>query len=109
VQPEEPDMVDLPIVCTLLPGELNAKAMALLPGIVRTATQRVEIENGYRFEFLPTGATLTAITAMIEVERRCCRFLQFRLTVEPGEGPFRLDVSGPVGTQAFLAALFDAQ
>jgi hypothetical protein len=108
MKPEERDMKDLPIVCTLLPGELNAKAMALLPGIARTVTQRVEIANGYRFEFLPTGATLGAITAMIDAERRCCRFLQFRLTVEPDEGPFRLDVSGPVGTQTFLAALFDA-
>jgi hypothetical protein len=101
-------MENLPIVCTLLPGELNAKAMELLPGIARAATQRAAIENGYRFEFLPTGTTLAAITAMIEAERRCCRFLQFRLTVEPDEGPFRLDVCGPAGTQGFLAALFDS-
>ena len=40
---------------------------------------------------------------VIERERSCCRFLQFVLTVPPGDGPFQLDITGPDGTTGFLA------
>ncbi len=39
----------------------------------------------------------------IAAERRCCRFLQFVLTMEPDEGPVWLEVTGPPGTAEFLA------
>jgi len=65
----------------------------------------VAIENGYRLQF-PAGADcLGAIAAMIDAERRCCRFLRFQLTVEPDEGPLFLDVTGPAGTQEFLSGI----
>jgi hypothetical protein len=54
-------MRDLPIVCTLQPGELNARATQLLPGIAAGAKQRYAIENGFRFEFQPDGEVLASI------------------------------------------------
>jgi hypothetical protein len=96
---------ELPIACTLRPGELIARASELLPGVARLAVSRVTIENGYRLEF-PTGANcLAEIATMIDAERRCCRFLRFQLTVEPDSGPVYLDVTGPPGTQEFLSGL----
>jgi hypothetical protein len=44
---------------------------------------------------------------MIELERRCCPFLQFRLTVEPNRGATWLELTGPEGTKDFLAATFN--
>jgi hypothetical protein len=96
---------ELPIVCTLPPRELAARAAELLPGVARLASSRVEVEGGYRFEFVPSPESLGAIVAMIEAEHRCCRFLRFQLTVEPGAGTMRLDVTGPAGTREFLLAL----
>jgi hypothetical protein len=106
---EDIDVPDLPIVCTLLPGELNARAMQLLPGLAATATNRLTIDGGWRFEFPATSETLSAIVAMVDAERQCCRFLRFQLTLEPDEGPVRLDVTGPAGTQEFLRVLLDPQ
>jgi hypothetical protein len=99
----------MPIACTLLPGELAARASELLPGIARLATSRVPIDGGYRFEFVSSADCLSAIAAMIDAERRCCRFMRFQLTVEPDGGPIRLDVTGPPGTQEFLSGLIASE
>jgi hypothetical protein len=100
-------MADLPVVCTLQPGELNARATQLLPGIAAAAKARHPIENGFRFEFQPDGDCLQAIVRMIDAERQCCRFLRFQLTVEPAGGPVLLEVAGPPGSQEFLAAMIE--
>lgn len=103
----EPHVTDLPIVCTLQPGELNARAAELLPGLIARATRRAAIDGGFRFEFAPTDDLLSAISVAIDAERRCCRFLRFRVTVEPDEGPVYVDVTGPPGAQEFLTALIE--
>jgi hypothetical protein len=106
---ERTAMADLPIVCTLQPGELNARATRLLPGVVAAATARQAIENGFRFEFPVANDALSSIVAMIDAERQCCQFLRFQLTVEAAGGPVTLDVTGPPGAQEFLSAMIDPQ
>jgi hypothetical protein len=101
-------MPDSQIVCTLQPGELNARATELLPGVVAVARARHDIENGLRFEFEAAGDILSTIARMIDAERQCCQFLRFQLTVEAGRGPVVLDVTGPPGSQEFLGAMIEA-
>jgi hypothetical protein len=72
-------MRDLPIVCTLQPGELNARATQLLPGVVAAARARHTIESGFRFEFLLDSELLASIIRMIDAERQCFQFLRFQL------------------------------
>ena len=100
-------MADLPIACSLQPGELKRRAADLLPGVVRTATTCASITGGYRFEFAPSAELLSALVGVVDAERQCCRFLRFQLTVEPNDGPIRLDVTGPEGTQEFLGELLN--
>jgi hypothetical protein len=100
-------MSDLPIACTLQPGELSRRTGELLPGLAALAKRRESIEGGYRFEFDATTETLNAIITAIDAERQCCRFLRFQLVVEPAGGPARLDVTGPAGTQAFLTGMLE--
>jgi len=100
-------MRDLPIVCTLQPGELNARATQLLPGVVAAATARYAIENGFRFEFQPDSEVLASIVRMIDAERQCCQFLRFQLTIEAAGGPVVLEVTGPPGSQEFLDAMIE--
>jgi hypothetical protein len=100
-------MRDLPIVCTLRPGELNARATQLLPGVVAAAKARHAIENGFRFEFQTDSDVLSSIVRMIDAERQCCQFLRFQLTIEAAGGPVVLDVTGPPGSQEFLGAMIE--
>jgi len=100
-------MADLPIACSLQPAELKRRAADLLPGVMRTATTCASITGGYRFEFAPSAELLSALVGVMDAERQCCRFLRFQLTVEPNDGPIRLDVTGPEGTQEFLGGLLN--
>ena len=95
-------MADLPIACSLQPGELKQREADLLPGLARTAATCASIPGGYRFEFEPSVQMLSTLVGVVDAERQCCRFLRFQLTVEPNDGPIRLDVTGPPGTQEFL-------
>jgi hypothetical protein len=98
-------MKEVPIACTLTPREMAARASTLLPELLRRAEEHQDLPDGFRLRFDATSETLQQVTAVIDAERRCCRFLRFQITVEPDGGPLWLDVSGPPGTRDFLAAL----
>lgn len=101
-------MTDLPIACTLTADELKERRDGLLPGLLSRALARRPVANGYRW-VLSAADDLSAVISVIEVERRCCRFLRFVLAAEPDGGPITLEVTGPPGTQAFLDQLVGSQ
>jgi hypothetical protein len=98
-------MSDLPVFCTLGPAALKARREGLLADLLRRADDHQELTNGHRLLFALADGTLELIARAIDAERRCCRFLRFRVTVEPNEGPILLDLTGPEGTGDFLTAL----
>jgi hypothetical protein len=100
-------MSELPVVCTLGPDALAARRQGLLAELLQQSTARELLPDGLRLRFAPSGETLSSIAKAIEAERHCCRFLRFTLTVEPDEGQFTLDLTGPRGTRDFLAALLE--
>ena len=66
-----------------------------------------EIENGYIYRFTSDDDSLSQIINLVRLERRCCPFLQFRITVESGGGDAWLELTGAEGTKEFLSSLFD--
>ena len=100
-------MADVPIVCTLTEDALRARKDGLLTRVSSLSTKSVKLATGYRLEFPATSDVLTQVTAMIDAERQCCRFLRFALTIEPNLGLISLEITGPDGTQEFLEGLFD--
>ena len=100
-------MKHLPVACTLGPAALKARREDLLGTLVRRARERVDLPNGYRVRFEPDEDLLTTIARIIDVERQCCRFLTFELTIEPDDGPIWLQFTGPPGSREFLAGMLD--
>lgn len=100
-------MTDLPVACTLGPAAQKARREDLLGGLVRRAGETIDLPNGFRVRFDPSGDILSTIAAVIDVERECCRFLTWDLTVEPDNGPIWLQFTGPPGTREFLAGMLD--
>src|SRR5438093_4744797 len=94
---------DLPTACTLTPEELRHGRQALLPGVIAWAEAHEPLGDGFRFRFKSEPGLIPALAAMLEGERRCCRFLHFQVIAEQDEGPVWLDVTGPPGTAEFLA------
>ena len=100
-------MKDLPITCTLDSTALDARREHLLGGLISCVLERIEIPDGCRVRFQSDDGVLTRIASVVETERRCCKFLTFRLTAEPDDGAIWLEVSGPPGTREFLRAAFN--
>ena len=96
-----------PIVCSLTPEALKAGRAGLLPGLRERAARVVATSHGYQLFFDASSDVLSAITRTIDAERQCCRWLRFELVISPDGGPIELTLSGPAGTQEFLAALFE--
>ncbi len=84
---------------------MSARHDTLLPGLAERARDRSRLLDGFRWQFAPDAHILVDIATVIEAERQCCRFLQFRVTVEADDGPVWMDVTGPDGTADFLALL----
>jgi hypothetical protein len=98
-------MTARPVACTLGPAALEARRQGLLADLLHRADAHEESPDGYSLRFTAAADTLGLIARAIDAERRCCRFLRFRLTVEPDEGPMVLELTGPEGTRDFLSAL----
>ena len=100
-------MPELPVMCTLSPEALSARRQGLLSQLVQQSSLQELLPDGLRLRFAPSRDTLSSIARAVEAERHCCRFLRFTVTVEPDEGQFTLDLTGPQGTREFVAALLD--
>jgi hypothetical protein len=98
-------MSERPIACTLTPDALAERRVGLLAALRPRCEEVERIASGVRLRFVASTDTLQAIVRVIEAERQCCQFLEFRLTVSAESGPVWLELSGPAGTADFLADL----
>jgi hypothetical protein len=94
---------DVPIACTLSGPEMRVREETVLKTFASHVCKVEERSDGYTVELATTDEAVAAAMALIQVERLCCQFLRFDLTVEAGAGPVRLALSGPPGTREFLA------
>jgi hypothetical protein len=58
---------------------------------------------GFELRFAGDDATVAEVLELVRLESRCCAFLRFRVTLEPGGGPLLLEVTGPPGGAEMLA------
>jgi hypothetical protein len=87
--------MDLPIVCTLTEAELRERRQTTLATIREAAIDVTPMPDGYAYRFPAQSEMLFQLSRLVDLERQCCRFLTFRIIVEPGEQPIRLEVTGP--------------
>lgn len=61
-----------------------------------------ELENGYLFQFPNDDDLLPKLLEVIDLENRCCSFLEFNLKVAANKGPIRLQLTGQKGVKEFI-------
>jgi hypothetical protein len=98
---------DLPIACSLTSTELQERRAGVLQQVRSAVVEVRELENGYAYSFPSTGDWLGQLAGLIDLERQCCPFLRFQLTIEAGGGPLWLEMTGPAGTKDFLTSIFN--
>src|SRR6185436_8905111 len=99
-------MSSLPITCSLTSTELQERRRTVLEKLREAVVEVKELADGFAYSFPSDGNRFPELAAMIELERQCCPFLQFRVTVAAGQGPLTLEITGPEGTKDFLLSTF---
>jgi len=94
---------DPAVACLLTESELRERRRTVLADFRTSQLEVRDLPDGYAFRFAPGSRELAALAELIDLERRCCPFLRFRLTVEPAGGPLWLELTGPEGTREMLA------
>jgi hypothetical protein len=98
--------MSLPIACSLTDSELQERRRGVLQNARNAVVEVRELENGYAYRFPSDENRLTELAALVSLERQCCPFLSFAITVESGDGPIWLEMTGPEKTKEFLSATF---
>ena len=98
--------MSLPRACSLTDSELQERRLNVLQRIRSMVSEVKEIEHGFIYRFPSDGNSIRELANLVELEHQCCPFLKFSITVEAGDGPFWLEMSGPEGTKEFLATTF---
>src|SRR5262245_20851392 len=96
-------MTELPVACALSERELVERRAGLFANLRRYRREVRWLSEGAAVRFAGGPEVIALLTEFIRLEARCCPFLRFQLTVEPGAGPVWLELSGPAGTRDFLA------
>jgi hypothetical protein len=94
--------------CTYVSADHRDQRQEYLPGLIDHAVERSEVSHGMRFRFVATAERLRQIATVAEHERQFCESLEFRVGLGLGRASLTLDVTGPAGTERFLAQLLDA-
>jgi hypothetical protein len=78
-----------------------------LTELLRGAVQgRSELPDGYALRLDGSKIRLTEAAEWIALERLCCPFLTFELSVPGGQSGWFLKLTGPKGVKAILEAEF---
>jgi hypothetical protein len=97
-------VTELPVACSLPAPELAARRAGVLADVRRSQREARWLPDGVALRFAAGPESLAMLATFIDLERRCCAFLRFQLTVEAGDGPVWLTLTGRPGTRAFLEA-----
>lgn len=100
-------MNSLPTACNLTSAELQERRRTVLEKLRAAVVDVKELADGYAYSFTSEGNRFKELADMIDLERQCCPFLQFRVTVAAGGGPISVEVTGPAGTKDFLLSTFE--
>jgi len=71
------------IACSLRDAELKDRLNQLRTGLFARVTSVREKGEGFTFFFDAADDTVTDVLEFIRMERQCCPFLTFQLTVNP--------------------------
>jgi hypothetical protein len=69
---------------------------------------RSELAEGYVYKLQGEAIKLNEVAEWISMERLCCPFLTFQLSVAGKETDWRLSLTGPAGVKMLLQAEFPA-
>ena len=98
---------EIPIACALTGSELQIRRKDYLEKIAGSLIDFEELKGGFSYRFPSEKAVLLDLVNIIDLERKCCPFLDFKLTLEAGKDFVSLELTGAEGTKEMIKSLFN--
>ena len=98
---------NIPIACMLTDNELQERRKNYLAKTAKFLVGVEELENGFIYKFPVEDSLLQDLMAVINLERKCCPFLSFKLVLESQADTFLLELTGTEGTKEMIKSLFE--
>src|SRR5262245_41106742 len=98
--------MDIPIVCTLTETQLRERRRQVLEPFHAKTHRSEELPHGYAYTFEASNGLLVNLAELVDLERQCCRFLTFQLTVTAADNSIRLEITGPQKAKTTIAEFF---
>jgi hypothetical protein len=95
-----------PIACTLTDAEMQQRRKTVLDAFRKAVLETTPLPQGYAYRLQPTSEVLAQLAHLVDLERQCCPFLTFKITVEAANQPFTLEITGPPEAQVMIADFF---
>ena len=97
-----------PIVCDLraLSLEQRTREHELLLEFRGMFREALETDQGFSIAVPADPRLLSRLGEFLALERLCCPFLTFNLSIPADRGAIRLQIQGPPGAKAFLRSEF---
>jgi hypothetical protein len=97
-----------PIACNLgaLDEGQRERRAELAVRLQSSVREIVQIADGYAFRLQSNDKILLEIAEFVSLERRCCPFLNFQISLNEGDDAITFRLSGRDGVKEFLAAEF---
>lgn len=102
---EEIKTADIPIVCTLSDEDFRRREREVIEKLMPRVTSVESIAEGSIYSFPSDAETLAEVLEFVRLERQCCPFLDFHLSLER-TGPIKLSLTGPKGAKEFIENTF---
>jgi hypothetical protein len=91
---------EIPVACYLTDKQYLDKAAESL-------IDSAELSDGFVYRFPLTDSMLQNLAEIIDLERKCCPFLNFHLVLEAGKDYILLELTGAKGTKEIVKSLFN--
>lgn len=80
---------------------MRERRETILDSVRRAGLDVSPLPDGYAYR----SEILSQLARLVDLERQCCLFLTFRITVEAGK-PICLEVTGPLEAKTVIADFF---
>ena len=98
--------MDSPIACTLTEAQMRERRAEILEPFRAKHYQTEVLANGYAYTLEAAPAALVEIARLVDLERQCCPFLSFTISIAAGDAAIRLAVTGPPEAMAMISEFF---
>ncbi len=97
---------EIPVACYLTDKELQARRKNYLDKAAASLIDSTELPNGFVFRFPLEESMLQNLAEIIDLERKCCPFLNFKLILKAGNNFISLELTGAQSTKEIIRELF---